>query len=65
MHDDYFPTPHVPPPPGCVPIGLPGQYPGQMPFSNLTNRPFNVDGLRNIPDIHAPENLVIGEYQSQ
>ena len=33
-----------------------------MPFSNLTNRPFNVDGLRNIPDIHTNENLIIGTF---
>ena len=33
-----------------------------MPFTNLTNRPFNVDGLRNIPDIHTNENLIIGKF---
>ena len=35
-----------------------------MPFTNLTNRPFNVDGLRNIPDIHTNENLIIGKFSS-
>lgn len=56
--DDFYPPL---PPPGCVPIA----FPGQMPFSNLTNRPINVNGLRNIPDIHTNENLIIDDNLDQ